>query len=257
MNLEAVKKEMEWSLAGGGGKDILVVVRNQYEYVQNCLESVFRNTKNFNLRIWDNASSGRTKNFLSELGSEPNVKIYRSETNEGFVRPNNKMAEESQAEWMILLNSDTEVLPRWDEVMIGVLKNNPEIKQVGFGGGMLGRNCEFSGLGAGYQIDYVCGYCFCINKNTAAETGLFDEQNIEFAYCEDSDLSLRIRERGWRIYACHSEDMVRHYGSMTSREVAKEDDRLKICARKNLEYMKKRWSAFLELYSGGKICYHP
>lgn len=59
--------------------------------------------------------------------------------------------------------------------------------------------------------------------------GLFDEENIHFAYCEDSDLSLRIRERGWEVYACHSEGLV-------------------LEASKNIAYMKRRWSSFLSLY---------
>jgi len=247
---------MEWSFSGEGEKDILLVVHNGYEYVRNCLNSVFSNTKDFRLHIWDNASEERTANYLESLASLPNVKLYRSETNEGFILPNNRMFRESSSEWTILLNSDTEVLPKWSEVMIGALKNNPEIKQVGFSGGMLGKNCEFSGTNSGRQIDYVCGHCLCMRRETAQEFGLFDEENISFAYCEDSDLSLRIRERGWGIYSCHSDGLVRHYGNKTSLEVANKDDRLEICARKNLEYMKRRWSSFLELYSGGKMCYH-
>jgi len=247
---------MEWSLSGQGEKDIFVVVHDGYEYVHNCIDSVFSNTKNFNLYVWDNGSVGRTAEYLKGLASRRNVKLFRNETNEGFIVPNNRMVQESSSEWIILLNSDTEVLPRWDEVMIGTLKNNPEIKQVGFGGGMLSENCEFAGRANGEAVDYICGYCFCMNRQTVEQIGLFDEENIRFAYCEDSDLSLRIREKGWRIYACHSDALVRHYGSKTSKQVIDKDERLNLCARNNLEYLKKRWRHFLSLYRGGKMCYH-
>lgn len=256
MNLEEIRKEMNWSLSGEGEKDILVVVRNGYEYVRNCVESIFRNTKNFNLYLWDNASSSKTANYLNDLAAHQNVKLHRSEINEGFIIPNNRMAAESRSEWVIFLNSDTEVLPRWDEVLIGVLKNNSEVRQVGFGGGLLGENCEPRGRGEGENVDYVFGYCFCLHRKTIEEIGLFDEENMQFAYCEDSDLSLRIRERGWRIRSCYSEDLVRHYGSKTTQEVIKEDNRVELCAKENLAYLRKRWKEFLRLYKGGKICYH-
>lgn len=255
MDLAEVRKEMHWSVsATGEEKDILLVVHNGYEYVKNCVESVFSNTKDFKLLIWDNASSGKTAKYLDDLRSLKNVKLHRSETNEGFIVPNNRLFLMSDSKWVILLNSDTEVLPDWDDVMIGFLKNHPKTKQVGYCGATLNSECEFSGRTSGREIDYVVGYCFCMARKDIEEIGLFDELNMDFAYCEDSDLSLRIRERGWEVYACHSKDLVRHYGGKTTSEVISLDERLKISARKNLEHLKRRWGSFLDLYRKEKTC---
>lgn len=253
MDLEKIRKEMEWSLSGEGEKDILVVVKDGYEYVKNCLESVFKNTKDFRLHVWDNGSSEKTKSYLESLSG---INLYRSETNEGFIIPNNRMVSGCTSDWVILLNSDTEVLPRWDEVMIGVLKNNPPIRQTGFGGGILDESCMLQARSKGGIIDYVFGYCFCMGRETIREVGLFDEENMEFAYCEDSDLSLRIRERGWEIYACHSEGLVRHYGGRTTSAVMSEDERLAVCAKGNQRYLRERWSRFIDLYGRRKMCYN-
>ena len=248
VDLEKIKNEMELSVLGSGeGKDILVVVKDGYEYVKNCVDSIFGCTKDFRLLVWDNASSKRTADYLSSLKKD-GVEVIRSETNQGFVVPNNRLLERSRSEWVILLNSDTEVLPMWDEVMIGVLKDNPQIKQVGYAGGLLDEKCEFSGRGFGREADYISGHCFCMARKDMMDFGLFDEENIHFAYCEDSDLSLRIRERGWEVYACHSEGLVRHYGGATTSKVIKDDKRLVLEASKNLAYMKRRWSSFLSLY---------
>lgn len=243
---------MRWSLDGSGSKDILVVVRDQLPYVKNCLESVFRNTEDFTLHLWDNASGDETKTYLEEVAGRPNVALHRSGENEGFIVPNNRMAEKCSSDWLILLNSDTEVLPHWSEVLVGTLRNNPEILETGFGGGVLDDSCEFSGKGQGFGADYIAGYSVCLGRRTAESTGLFDERNLKFAYCEDSDLSLRIRESGGEIYACHSEDMVRHYGNRTSLAVAEEDPRLVSCARENLSYLKRRWIPFVRLYGRAK-----
>jgi len=56
MNFEKIKEELLLSDSSDGiNKDILIVVHNQYDYVKNCIESIYKNTKNFNLFIWDNA----------------------------------------------------------------------------------------------------------------------------------------------------------------------------------------------------------
>ena len=251
-----MRREMAWSMNGSGHKDILVVVKDQYRYVRNCLESVFANTSDFTLQVWDNASDEPTRNYLLELSQKPNVRLWRSDTNEGFIVPNNRMAEKTSSEWIILLNSDTEVLPRWDEVLVGTMRNNPEMLQVGFRGGILGNLCELEDVGSGRDIDYVFGYCFCIRKQWVDKTGLFDEKNLCFAYCEDSDLSLRIREAGGEIYACYSDGLVRHYGSKTTSSVIDEDPRLLSCARSNLRHLKSRWSSFIRLYGKGKERYN-
>lgn len=251
--MEELRREMRWSLDGSGSKDILVVVKDQLEYVKNCLGSVFRNTEDFTLHLWDNASGNETRTYLEEVARRPNVTLRRSEENEGFIVPNNRMAEKCSSDWLILLNSDTEVLPHWSEVLVGTLRNNPEILEAGFGGGTLDGSCEFSGRAYGFGADYISGYSVCMGRKTVENNGLFDEQNLKFAYCEDSDLSLRIRESGGEIYACHSNEMVRHYGGRTSLTVANEDPRLVSCARENLAYLRRRWTPFVHLYGRGKV----
>lgn len=233
---------------GAGHKDIIVVVRNGLGHVKVCLESLFANTEEFSLHLWDNASDDDTSYYLREVASRPNVRLTRSQSNDGFIVPNNRMVRACSSEWVILLNSDTEVMPHWDEVLVGTLRNNPDIAQAGYGGGMLDAECEFAGRGFGREVDFIMGYCLCMKRETMLELGPFDERNLEFAYCEDSDLSLRTRERGLGMYACHCEDMVRHLGGGTTSKVVSENNRLADCARKNLAYLKRRWISFVRLY---------
>src|ERR1035437_4915139 len=48
-------------------KDILVVVRDQYEYVRACIESIQKNTEEFTLFIWDNNSAEPTASYLRSI----------------------------------------------------------------------------------------------------------------------------------------------------------------------------------------------
>lgn len=246
MNIEKIRQEMRWSTdAEHCEKDILIVVHNQKEYVEKCIESIFLNTKNFNLFLWNNGSDIDTTNYLNSFSEKDNVKIYNCKENIGFILPNNLMIKDCSSDWIILLNSDTEVYPNWDSVMIGTLINNPSVSQVGFSGGKLNKHGVGVSFNSGFNIDYVCGYCFCINKKTYNEFGLFDDYHIKFAYCEDSDYSLRIREAGKKIYACYSKELVKHYENKTTFEVLKKSNELLEQAKKNLKYIISRWSNWL------------
>jgi GT2 family glycosyltransferase len=103
-------------------KDILIVVRDQLPYIKECVESIFSTTENCTLHIWDNASAKPTRDFLESLEPNPHVRLYRSEENLGFIEPNNRLAEQSTAPYLILLNSDTKVSEGWDQAMLGYLQ---------------------------------------------------------------------------------------------------------------------------------------
>jgi len=247
MNLEKIKEELLLiDKANKIKKDILIVVHNQYDFVKNCIESIYKNTKNFNLFIWNNNSDKQTSEYLEKISNKKdNIKLYKSISNLGFIVPNNTMIKETTSDYIILLNSDTEVRKNWDKVLIGFLKKNKDVALVGFDGGML----DETGLGTeknhGYDVDYICGYCMCLPRKTYLDFGLFDEKNINFAYCEDSDFSLRIREKNKKIYACYSTDLVVHYGARTSLDVISKDDNFSKIIHENLKYLQRRWSKYL------------
>jgi O-antigen biosynthesis protein len=246
MNFEKIKEELLLAESASKiEKDILIVVHDQYDYVKNCIDSIFKNTKNFNLFIWDNNSENKTANYLEKISKKnKNIKLYKSSENVGFIIPNNAMMKDTNSPYVILLNSDTEVRQYWDKVLIGFLENNKSVAVAGFEGGML----DESGMGVsknnGYEIDYVCGFCMCVPRKTYLEFGLFDEDNIKFAYCEDSDFCLRLREKNKKIYACYSTDLIVHYGSKTSAQVLKEND-FSQKVYDNLNYLQKRWAKYL------------
>lgn len=246
-DLEKIKIEFDnIDLAKDLKKDILIVVHNQYEYIKNCLESIFENTENFNLHIWDNSSDKKTKNYLQKVSNKKeNIFLYRSEKNLGFIIPNNKMAKKCTEDFIILLNSDTQVLKNWDKVLIGFLVKNKDVFLVGCEGGLLNKKGKGVAVASGYDIDYVCGYCMCFAKKTYENFGLFDEKNLKFAYCEDSDFSLRLREKNKKIYACYSKDLVFHFGGKTSNNII--DNKISANIDNNMKYLQKRWHNFLKI----------
>jgi GT2 family glycosyltransferase len=223
--------------------DVLVVVHNQLEYVKRCIASLQKHTPNFRLLVWDNASDDETRRYLQKLARRKDVVLVRSEENLGFIVPNNRLAAQSSAPYLVLLNSDTEVHAGWDRALIAHLEAHPDVAEVGYGGGLLGPDAVGCGSGTGDAIDYVGGWCACIPRWVYETFGLFDEENLHFAYGEDSDFSLRLKEAGHKVHAL-SEPLVLHHGNKTILEVAGTRD-TSATFRANHDYLRRRWAKYL------------
>lgn len=240
-NLEALKYELICgSKAIDKEKDILIIVHNQIEYVQQCIKSIRANTKNYNLYIWDNNSDKETKQYLETLDAN----LIRSNENLGFILPNNFLASLSKSNYIILLNSDTVVYPNWDLSMLGYLQQNEDTWLVGNLGGILDENGMGVKVKYGSDIDFVQGWCMCFSRQTYDQFGLFDDKNLEFAFAEDADFSLRLKKEGGKIYALYT-DYVYHYGNVTIKSIRKEINNLP-SFNKNHKYIAERWSDYLE-----------
>lgn len=253
---EKIKEELKLALLfDDEWKDIIIVVKDQLSYFKQCIESIQKYTKKYHLYIWDNGSNVETQNYIEnliasiELKEDSDVRITscRSEENTGFIFPNNELIALAENPYVILLNSDTKVFQNWDKVMIGFLKSNHDVSQVGYLGGFLDENARGFGGGYGLEVDYIPGWCFCINRKTYEKYGLFNDE-LKFAYFEDSDFSLRLKENGNKIYSLYS-SLVYHYQNKTLNSVAQENGKSVFFNETNLhnqEYFKNKWKNYLE-----------
>lgn len=237
----------EWQLAvemkDNLSKDILIVAHNQLDYLKACVESIKQNTINYQLLIYDNASDEATQDYI---GSLKDAKIVRSEINRGFIEPNNTLALMGESQYIILLNSDTKVYQQWDRAMIAFIEANPEYAQVGYMGSLFNANLEGRDIAYGEQIDFIPGWCMCFKRNLYEKYGLFDSINLKFAYAEDADFSLRLKEAGYKIYALHL-DLVEHYGNKTIKAVHEEKShKLEETFALNHTYLRQRWGKSLK-----------
>lgn len=226
-------------------KDILIVVKDQLKYLKNCIESIEKNTKNYNLYIYDNNSNQETKEYLSSL---KNCNLITSDKNDGFIIPNNILASKTKSDYLILLNSDTQVQKNWDEILISWMESHPEIAISGYCGSLIDSSGRGGLIKLGYDIDYVCGWCMCIPRHIYNQFGLFDQTNLELAYFEDSDLCFRVKEAGYKLYAMHC-DLVEHFENKTILEINKDLEQSKIFAesfKKNQNYFVQRWQTVQE-----------
>lgn len=228
------------------GKDIIIVVHNQLELTKRCLDGLFENTTPpFHVYLWDNASEEETAMCLINIEqSHPNVTLMRSEENLGFIPPNNELAQRGTNPYMILLNNDTELNKGWDTALLGYLQAHPDISVVGFQGGLLSEDGIGINSHQGTEIDYIMGWCVCFSRDIYKEFGLFDNANLKFAYGEDSDFSLRLREAGKKIYALNTVELIKHHAHQTTAAIkTKRNIRPEFIA--NHEYLHRRWHDYL------------
>ena len=196
------------------------------------------------LIIIDNASESKEFREIVKEGtyaSVPLVTIIENKSNFGFGRAHNLALKEVKTPYFAVLNDDIEFYEPWAGQMLQILETDLSIAQVGPKKGVCNALTE---QGQGLWSDtiepeYCEGSCFIMPTKIARQFGLFDER-YDFAYFEDTDLSLRLRKEG---YLLRNVDIKwKHYRAVTTQKVEIDLKGYHI----NNEYkFKKRWNAYL------------
>lgn len=238
-NRETLQRELHFqSVCQPASTDIITVVHNQFHHTRRFLQSLSKTSRTHKLFLWDNHSDPPTSSLLKK---QPFEVLVRSEENLGFITPNNSLYQRGDSEYVVLLNNDTVLSPGWLEAMIGYLQGNSRVGVVGYQGGFLNENFVGTGVGSG-ETDYVCGWAMCFRRRDAGKN-LFDDR-LKFAYGEDSDFCLRMREKG---LSCHSLSLryVTHVGSATARKTG-----CRVTFESNHLYLREKWGDFKIKQSG-------
>ena len=211
---------------------VIIVNHNAGAALDNCLASVI--DKVFEVVVVDNHSE--PENFepvVSCFEKYTPFRVVRLLKNTGFSAGCNAGVAVSSGDYLLFLNPDCICLADLFEKLAEVLNNNP---QAGIVGGMLlGEDCKEQGGGrraepsiwraftrasglwrvwrrGDYHLDHqktskepvevdaVSGACLMIRREVFKEIGGFDEGY--FLHCEDLDLCLTAKRRGWQVFSC-------------------------------------------------------
>jgi GT2 family glycosyltransferase len=214
---------------------IIIPIYGKIEFTIRCLKSISLNLPKctFEIIVIDDSSPD---NSLSILKFVKGIKIFKNSTNKGFIYSCNFGARKAKGKYLYFLNNDTLVTPGWLDHLVQTFKNFPG---TGLAGSKLlypnGRLQEAGGIiwkdGSAWnfgryqdpndpvfnyarEVDYCSGASIMIPKVIFNKMKGFDSYYSP-AYCEDSDLALRLRDRGYRvIYQPFS--IVIHFEGITS-----------------------------------------
>lgn len=228
---------------------ISLLVYNQPEVTRQCIESLFATARtNFLLVISDNASREETAAYLrSVAGGRPNVAYIRNDENLGFIGAHNKVyaTYADNAEHFCVLNNDLVFgLKGWDSVLLAQLLADEKLAQVG---PTQAHGClNAAGVGVPRSnsrpnLDYIEGSCFIV-KTAAVGPKLFESKYMKFAFCEDADLSLRLRAAGHRVKEIPGV-MIQHKHHVTFKR-EKIDFDYKEQERANQRFLLDRWQKY-------------
>jgi GT2 family glycosyltransferase len=189
--------------------DVLIVVYNSAGFIQPLLDSLRRLTIPVTLYFLDNASTDETAEKLAAALTQLPVRTHflRSLTNNGFARGMNLLSRQGTAEFMFMLNPDTELEDGCLERLISRAKVDSTI-------GICEARQQPREHPKVYDHDtgettWCTGAAVLIRRKAFEEVGGFDER-IFFMYCEDVDLSWKFWLRGWKcVYVPNA--VVRHY----------------------------------------------
>lgn len=224
---------------------IIIVNFNTAFLVKKCVESIkkYPPCSDYEIIVVDNASGESEKEKLKDIGE----KIIFENVNHGFSKANNIGVSNSQGDYLLFLNPDTEVKENTLSECVKFLKEKKDAGAVGvkvtLPDGTLDYACKrslptlkntighylklngkipyFSGyrrldLPDDYvgEIECLVGAYIMMPKKVYDEIGGFCEDY--FMYGEDIELCRNVMEKGYKIYYLGSQSIV-HYKKASSR----------------------------------------
>lgn len=229
---------------------IITLTYNNLHYTKKYIESLYKNTKDFELILVDNGSTDGTVDYIKSLPYN-NIKLIINEENLGYAKGNNQGIAVAEGEYIGFLNNDILLPSNWfDEIekvfiaeekagFVSPIELNPKIQNVNE------HNYQkylrkFPKIYDYRKSYYGCIFSCVITKSTILnEIGNFDE-NITPAFFEDDDLMCRAIESGYDLYeadnCCYF-----HFGSITSSKHTEQRKK-----NENYFYSKHRFGEYVK-----------
>ena len=230
---------------------VIIVSYNVKFFLEQCLRSCIKATQNLEAEIIvvDNNSVDESTEMVKE--KFPNISLIHNQKNVGFSKANNQAILKTKGELVLLLNPDTLVEEDAFEKAISFMSEEKEVGAVGVqmvdGKGkfldeskrgipnfqtslfkFLGLHKFFSNsktlnnyyLGnldkdKRHEVEVLVGAFMLIRKSVLDEVGLLDEQF--FMYWEDTDLCMRIAEKGYKNYYLGDIKIIHYKGESNKR----------------------------------------
>lgn len=212
---------------------IIIVNWNTSELLTQCLESIYRAEPRltFEIIVVDNGSIDDSISLTTELF--PDVLLIVNDRNLGFAKANNQGLVVAKGRYVLLLNSDTVVLPGAFDELVRVADNHAEVGAIGpkllnmegtlqeswasfptfwseLFGKQIRRRRPVADSPFAYEVDWMLGACLLVRLETIADVGPLDEGY--FFYSEEVDWCFRMKKKGWKIWYLSNAEVYHIWG---------------------------------------------
>ncbi|AKI03376.1 putative glycosyltransferase (plasmid) [Hoeflea sp. IMCC20628] len=212
--------------------DVLVCVHNALDDVKACLRSVVENRPACvdKLVIVDDGSGEETRQWLETfVANHAGVVLHHNEQANGYTKAANKAVSLSNADNIVLLNSDAIVGADAIRKMlaclynlegcgiVGPLSNAASYQSIprhlssagqtainslpdGFSPDDMDAWCARNAFGlTSPGVPFVHGFCMCVKRAVFDRIGSFDEAAFPNGYGEENDFCIRASNNGFRL----------------------------------------------------------
>lgn len=247
---------------------VIIPNYNGIKFIKECLDALLAQdipASAYHIIVVDNGSTDGSRQLIED--AFPGVSLIALPSNTGFCHAVNVGIEAAQTPYVILLNNDTKVHPRFVGALCSALEARPGAFSVSARMRMWDRpeflddaGDRYCALGWAYargkgqtasrydtpaEIFSACGGAAIYRKSVLNEIGLFDEAH--FAYLEDLDIGYRARIHGYRSYYEPDAEVI-HYGSASTGSRYNERKTLLAAANsvyviaKNMPLLQRLWN---------------
>ncbi len=226
---------LDCSPRGAPRVSVLLLLCNRAELSLACIQTLLTHVNDvaFELVLVDNGSRDETPELLGRLRG---AKVIRNAVNVGYPKAVNQAARAASAEYLLLLNNDTQVLGKSLDTAVAYLDAHADVGVVGarvilLDGSLQEAGCSLLSdgwtrqLGRGQQpdqpaynfcrdVDYCSGAFLMTRRRLFLEMGGLDEV-FSPGYFEDPDYCVRLWQSGWRV-VYHPDLAILHHENATS-----------------------------------------
>ncbi len=255
---------------------IVIPFRDQVQLLERCVTSIITKTdyRNYKIMLVNNQSrEPETAAYLEAISNHSAIRLLSYEHPFNFSAINNFAVGESEADYIVFLNNDTEVIaPAWLSAMMEPMTR----EEVGVVGAKLlyyDHTIQHAGVIMGitnicghafrrFPVDHpgyfgllqvvrncsaVTGACMLVKKALFQAVGGFDQKNLPIAF-NDVDLCLKMLEQGYLI-------VWTPYALLYHREYASRGDDRDLAARSRekyqriiaeLDFFEKKWGRYID-----------
>jgi len=223
---------------------VMTVTWNGWRHTHRCLESVLASTvQDSEVLLLDNASGDGTADSVELMF--PGVRVVRNAENRGHTKAVNQGLSLATGEYVLLLDSDTELVPGAISRMLDFLESHHDVALVAprtynsdgsvqlsarrfprpmnglfgrqslltrwFPGNRLSRRYLLSDRlsdNEPYEVEQISSACMLFRRGLFDEVGPWDEGYP--GYWVDSDWCFRVRDLGWKICCVPGAEVIHH-----------------------------------------------
>ena len=218
--------------------DVVIPVYNAPELTRRAIDSLYTQLGDriAELVVWDDASQATTGEMLDSL-RYPRLRVVHAEQNTGFGEAVNRAVASTRTPLVLVLNSDVEARGDFLSPLLDAMRRDPRLGSVSPAGNSLaGYDLGRYPCVHGYVPAYALwAYAFLVRRSAFDEVRGFD-RSFGRGFYEDSDLSRRLLEKGWRL-GIHPDAQLFHELHGSFKEVVEYRE---ILARNRARYF-ERW----------------